>query len=52
MLLDSIKNATVIDTREAVIRKDCYDDLCHMNPSGHKKMAETKSAIFNEIKGA
>ena len=40
MLLDSIKGAKVIDTRGAVVRQDCYDAICHMNPSGHRKMAE------------
>ena len=38
MMLDSIKDATVIDTRVAE-RKDCWDALCHMAPSGHKKIA-------------
>lgn len=47
MLLDSIKGAKVIDTRGAVIRKDCWDDICHMNAAGHKKMAET---IINKMK--
>ena len=46
MLLDSIKGAKVIDTRKAVIRKDCGDAICHMNHSGHKKMAET---IINKM---
>ena len=41
MLLDSIKGAEVIDTSKAVIRKDCGDAICHMNHSGHRKMAET-----------
>lgn len=39
MMLDSIKDATVIDTRVVNI-KDCWDNLCHMAPSGHKKIAE------------
>ncbi len=47
MLLDSIKGAKVIDTRSAVIRKDCGDAICHMNHSGHKKMCET---IISKLK--
>jgi hypothetical protein len=39
ILMDCIKNATVIDTR-VVVRTDCGDWTCHMNPSGHKKVAE------------
>jgi hypothetical protein len=39
MMLDSIKGATVIDTR-VVERTDCWDALCHMAPSGHRKIAE------------
>ena len=39
ILMDSIKNAIVIDTR-VVSRSDCGDWTCHMNPSGHKKVAE------------
>jgi len=38
ILMDSIKNATVIDTR-VVVRTDCGDWTCHMHPSGHKKVA-------------
>jgi hypothetical protein len=39
ILMDSVKNATVIDTR-VVVRTDCGDWTCHMHPSGHKKVAE------------
>ena len=39
MMLDSIKGATVFDTR-VVERTDCWDALCHMAPSGHKKIAD------------
>jgi hypothetical protein len=39
VLMDSIKNAIVIDTR-VVLRTDCGDWTCHMIPSGHKKVAE------------
>lgn len=31
--------AQVVDTR-VVVRTDCWDGLCHMNPNGHKKIAE------------
>jgi hypothetical protein len=37
-LLNTIKGATVIMTH-VVNRKDCWDGLCHMAPSGHKKIA-------------
>ena len=37
-LLNTIKGATVIMTH-VVDRKDCWDGLCHMSPSGHKKIA-------------
>lgn len=39
LLLSGIKNAIVIDTR-VVSKSDCWDGLCHMAPSGHKKIAE------------
>ena len=39
LLLTTIKDATVIDTR-VVFKSDCWDGLCHMAPSGHKKIAE------------
>lgn len=39
LLIDSIKNTIVIDTR-VVVRTDCGDWTCHMTPSGHKKVAE------------
>jgi hypothetical protein len=38
ILMDSIVDATVVDTR-VVVRTDCGDWTCHMNPSGHKKVA-------------
>jgi len=44
--MDSIKNATVIDTR-VVVRTDCGDWTCHMHPSGHKKVAE---AVIKKMK--
>jgi hypothetical protein len=39
MLLGQLQNATVVDTR-VVYRSDCGDALCHMNYSGHQKMAQ------------
>lgn len=39
LLLNGIEGATVIDTR-VVSKSDCWDGLCHMAPSGHKKIAE------------
>ena len=37
MLLDSISGAKVVDTR-VIDRTGCWDELCHMNPEGHKKI--------------
>ena len=37
-LLNTIEGATVIMTH-VVNKKDCWDGLCHMSPSGHKKIA-------------
>jgi len=39
LLLSNIKGAIVIDTR-VVAKSDCWDGLCHMAPSGHKKIGE------------
>ena len=38
ILMDSIVDATVVDTR-VVVRTDCGDWTCHMQPTGHKKVA-------------
>jgi hypothetical protein len=38
LLNTNIEGAKVIDTR-VVVRTDCWDGLCHMNPNGHKKIA-------------
>lgn len=46
ILMDSIKDATVVDTR-VVVRTDCGDWTCHMNPSGHKKVA---NAVITQMK--
>jgi len=39
LLTQDMEGATVVDTR-VVDRVDCWDGLCHMAPSGHKKIAE------------
>lgn len=38
-ILDSITDVIVVDTR-VIDRSNCWDELCHMNPEGHKKTAE------------
>jgi len=38
LLTQDIEGATVVDTR-VVERLDCWDDLCHMNKTGHTKIA-------------
>jgi hypothetical protein len=48
LLIDSIKNATVIKTH-CISRTDCGDFLCHMTASGHRKMA---NKIIEELKFA
>ena len=37
-LLDSF-GTMVVDTR-VIEREQCWDNLCHMNPEGHRKVAE------------
>ena len=39
LLTEPMEFAQVIDTR-VVARTDCWDGLCHMNPTGHKKIAD------------
>jgi len=46
ILMDSIRNAQVIDTR-VVVRTDCGDWTCHMNYSGHRKVAD---AVIKQMK--
>ena len=46
LLLTTIKDATVIDTR-VITKSDCWDKLCHMAPSGHKKIAEKVIFVMN-----
>jgi len=38
LLTQYMEGAQVVDTR-VVDRRDCWDDLCHMNPEGHRKIA-------------
>ena len=46
ILMENIKGANVIDTR-VVVRTDCGDWTCHMNPSGHRKVA---NAVIKQMK--
>lgn len=46
LILTSIQGATVIDTR-VVSKTDCWDGLCHMSPSGHRKVAERVIETMN-----
>jgi lysophospholipase L1-like esterase len=39
LMSQDMEGAVVVDTR-VVARTDCWDYLCHMAPSGHKKIAE------------
>ena len=50
LLSEYMEGAIVVDTR-VVSKKDCWDDLCHMAPSGHKKIAEKiiKDLNFQKI---
>ena len=50
LLSEYMDGAQVIDTR-VVARTDCWDGLCHMAPSGHKKIAEKviKDLAFQRI---
>jgi lysophospholipase L1-like esterase len=40
LLSEYMVGATVVDIRGVVNRVDCWDNLCHMNPNGHRKIAE------------
>jgi hypothetical protein len=40
--------AQVIDTR-VVDKTDCWDGLCHMNPNGHKKIANKVISDLNFV---
>ena len=50
LLQEGVVGATVVDTR-VISRVDCGDGLCHMNQSGHKKIAEKimKDLHFQKI---
>jgi len=45
-LIENIKNAKILDTRVIEIT-DCGDKLCHMKPSGHKKVA---NSVIDQMK--
>jgi hypothetical protein len=46
LMRQDINGAVVVDTR-VVDRRDCWDYLCHMAPSGHKKIA---NKIIKDLK--
>lgn len=48
LLTGNIEGARVIDTR-VVPRTDCWDGLCHMNPAGHRKVAEKVISDLNFV---
>ena len=48
LLSEYMEGARVIDTR-VVARTDCWDGLCHMNPAGHKKVAEKVISDLNFV---
>jgi len=39
ILVQDLKGATLVDVRDLIEEKDCADFLCHMQVSGHKKIA-------------
>jgi hypothetical protein len=39
ILVQDLKGATLVDIRDLIEEKDCADFLCHMQVSGHKKIA-------------
>lgn len=45
-LVDSLKRASLVDVR-FIPRSDCADFVCHMKPSGHKKVAD---AVLKKMK--
>jgi len=51
-MLTNLKNCQVIDCREAVVRRNCWDWLCHMNKDGHEAIANCviKAANLKTIK--
>ena len=48
LLSEHIEFAQVIDTR-VVAKTDCWDGLCHMNPNGHKKIANKVISDLNFV---
>lgn len=46
LMEEYMEYAQVIDTR-VVARTDCWDGLCHMNPKGHKKIADKVIKTLN-----
>ncbi len=40
LLMNELEGAYVIDTRDLIEKSDCADFLCHMEISGHKKVAD------------
>lgn len=40
LLTQDMDGAKVVDIRGVVNRLDCWDNLCHMNPNGHRKIGE------------
>ena len=51
LLSEYMEGAKVVDIRGVVSRVDCWDNLCHMNPNGHRKIAEKiiKDLAFKKI---
>ena len=39
LIVEDLSGAIIIDTRDLIERSDCADFLCHMEISGHKKVA-------------
>jgi hypothetical protein len=48
LLNEPMEFAQVIDTR-VVAKTDCWDGLCHMNPNGHRKIAEKVISDLNFV---
>ena len=51
-MFTSLKNCQVIDCREAVVRRNCGDWLCHMTKDGHESIANCviKAANLKTVK--
>ncbi len=52
LMLTKLTKCQVIDCRKAVVRKNCWDWVCHMNQDGHKAIADCviKAANLKKIK--